>query len=386
MSPIAALTGSAAGTAARMSVDHRRRRRAQRALRRVLDVDDVGARRRGLARLAGVDDAHEEPHDSLHARAAIVEGHELHAALVADGPPCGPRARARPPRCRRARRPPAPTSSGRRPPPRAQQRLDERAGARVEAPALHLGERVADELLDARERAAELLEVVLDQRRQQRRQHQLRDLRRALGRRHEPPERLLLGGPDSPGSARGTTSTTRHSSGIGWCASSGAGRSTSRRTPPSTTRPPSANVHVPTAERARAADRLGQLRRVDRAIVERRQRLRDRERELRARAQPDVRRDRLDHAQVRAAREARAPPAAAGEASARSASAPSAEARRPAAPRRRRRADRSTLRARRSAAGRRRRRRASRGAGAPAPRRAPRVTGRPTAARRWSVT
>ena len=53
----------------------------------------------------------------------------------------------------------------------------------------------------------------------------------------------------------------------------------------------------------RAADRFGQLRRVDRPILERRQRLRDRERELRARPQPDVRRDRLDHAQVRAARE-----------------------------------------------------------------------------------
>ena len=49
---------------------------------------------------------------------------------------------------------------------------------------------------------------------------------------------------------RGTTSTTRHSSGIGWRASSGAGRSDARRRPPSTTRPPSANVHIPTAERA----------------------------------------------------------------------------------------------------------------------------------------
>ena len=49
--------------------------------------------------------------------------------------------------------------------PFAQQRLDERAGTRMEAPALHRGERVADELLDARERAAELLDVALDERR-----------------------------------------------------------------------------------------------------------------------------------------------------------------------------------------------------------------------------
>jgi hypothetical protein len=34
----------------------------------------------------------------------------------------------------------------------------------MKAPALHLGECVADELLDARERAAELLEVALDER------------------------------------------------------------------------------------------------------------------------------------------------------------------------------------------------------------------------------
>ena len=134
--------------------------------------------------------------------------------------------------------------------PFAEQRLDERAGARMEATALHRRERVAHELLDARERPAELLDVALDERGQQRREDELRDLRRALGRRHEPPERLLLGRPRQPGLGPGTTSTTRHSSGIGWWASSGAGRSSPRRTPPSTTRPPSANVHVPTAERA----------------------------------------------------------------------------------------------------------------------------------------
>ena len=190
-------------------------------------------------------------------------------------------------------------------------------------------------------------------------------------------------GPDSPGSARGTTSTTRHSSGIGWCASSGAGRSTSRRTPPSTTRPPSANVHVPTAERAARPTASASSGASTVAIVERRQRLRDRERELRARPQPDVRRDRLDHAQVRAAREPERLVAAAREAPARARRRrPRRTARRPAAPRRRRRADRPTPRARRSAADRRRPRRASRGAGAPAPRRAPRS---PVAHRRAQV-
>jgi hypothetical protein len=56
--------------------------------------------------------------------------------------------------------------------------------------------------------------------------------------------------PESPGSACGITSTQRHSSGIGWRASSGAGCSTPGRTPPSTTSPPMTNVHRPTAERA----------------------------------------------------------------------------------------------------------------------------------------
>ena len=43
--------------------DHRRGRRAQRALGRVLDVHDLGPRRGGGARLAGVHDAHEQLHD-----------------------------------------------------------------------------------------------------------------------------------------------------------------------------------------------------------------------------------------------------------------------------------------------------------------------------------
>ena len=119
----------------------------------------------------------------------------------------------------------------------------------MEATALHVGERVADQLLDVGQRCTELLEVALDERRQQRRQHELGDRRRSLGdgtsRWNAAPA-----APDNPGSAVGTTSTARHSAGMGWCASSGAGRSTPRRTPPSTTRPPSANVHMPTAERA----------------------------------------------------------------------------------------------------------------------------------------
>ena len=56
--------------------------------------------------------------------------------------------------------------------------------------------------------------------------------------------------PERPGSSPGTISTQRHSSGIGWRASSGAGGAACWRRPPSTTSPPSANVHRPTAERA----------------------------------------------------------------------------------------------------------------------------------------
>ena len=63
MSPIAALTGSRAGTAARTRSITAGGGGAERAFARVLDVDDVGARRGGLARLALVHDAHEQPHD-----------------------------------------------------------------------------------------------------------------------------------------------------------------------------------------------------------------------------------------------------------------------------------------------------------------------------------
>ena len=59
--------------------------------------------------------------------------------------------------------------------------------------------------------------------------------------------------------------------------------------------------------------RLGERRRVDVAPVQRGQRLGDGERQLRARAEADVLRDRLDHAQVRAAREPQRVAAAARE-------------------------------------------------------------------------
>ena len=137
----------------------------------------------------------------------------------------------------------------------------------------------------------------------------------------------------------------------------------------------------------RAADRLGQLRRVDRSIVERRQRLRDRERELRARPQPDVRRDRLDHAQVRAAREAQRVPAAAREAQ-RAVGVGALGGQlvgRPRLDHDRRPVDRHPEPAE---APRRRRRppRASRGAAAPAPRRAPRSQALPPPRAGGSVT
>ena len=144
---------------------------------------------------------------------------------------------------------------------------------------------------------------MLDERGQQRGEHELRDLRRALGRRHELPERLLLGGPGQPGLGPGDD---EHDAPLlGHRVVQQQRRGALDVAPHPALDDESPERERPRAHRGarRAADRLGQLRRVDRAIVERRQRLRDRERELRARPQPDVRRDRLDHAQVRAARE-----------------------------------------------------------------------------------
>ena len=83
--------------------------------------------------------------------------------------------------------------------------------------------------------------------------------------------------------------------------SNGAGRSAAPRTPPSTTRPPSANVR-PNRRPRRASGGLGQRRRIDLAPMQRRERLCHRKRQLRARPQPDVRRNRLDNAQTGAAR------------------------------------------------------------------------------------
>ena len=56
--------------------------------------------------------------------------------------------------------------------------------------------------------------------------------------------------PERPGSAAGITRTQRQSSGIAWRVSNGAGSSDPGRRPPSTTKPPRAKVHRPTAERA----------------------------------------------------------------------------------------------------------------------------------------
>ena len=230
MSPIAALTGSSRGDRRADALDHGRRRRAERALGRVLDVDDVGARRGGLARLALVHDAHEQPHDrstraprlSNVTSSTLPSPSSMRSIRPASSRPAGIAAHhavdGRPPRA---------LAGARR--PGAQERLDERGGARMEATALHVGERVADQLLDVGQRGAELLELALDERRQQRRQHELGDrpptarpTARAAGTRAPRPT------PDNPGSAVGTTSTARHSSGIGWRASSGAGRSTPR--------------------------------------------------------------------------------------------------------------------------------------------------------------
>ena len=121
----------------------------------------------------------------------------------------------------------------------------------MEAPALRRRERVADELLDAGERRAELLELALDERRQQRGEHQLRDGGRALGRRRQLPERgsprRRPTGPARPRERRAPPATPRAS---GAARAAPPGARSPGRCPPSTTRPPSANVHIPTADRA----------------------------------------------------------------------------------------------------------------------------------------
>ena len=173
----------------------------------------------------------------------------------------------------------------------------------MEAAALHRGERVADELLDARQRAAELLEIALDERRQQRREHELRDRRRALGRRHELRERLVLGGPREP--RLGVRDDEHDPPLVRHRVTHEQRRRALRAAPHAALDHEAAERERPHPHRGarRAAGGLGQCRRIDRAPVQRGQRLGHRERELRARPEPDVRRDRLDDAQMPAARE-----------------------------------------------------------------------------------
>ena len=213
MSPIAALTGSSAGTAARTPAitagDGAPSEPSAGFLTSTMSAPAAAAARASSASTTLTSSL------MADAGAAVVERHELHAppprrVLHAARELASGRLAADDPVDRRS---PRALAGARR--PAAQQRLDERARARMEAPALHRGERVADELLDARQRAAELLELALDERRQQRREHELRDGRRSLGRRHEPLERLRLGGPGQPRlGVAGTTITIRHSSGI----------------------------------------------------------------------------------------------------------------------------------------------------------------------------
>ena len=182
----------------------------------------------------------------------------------------------------------------------AQQRLDERARSRMEATALHRGELVAHELLHARQRAAELLELALDERRQQRREHELRDGRRSLGRRHEPLERLRLGGSGQP------RLRVRHDDDDPPLVRHRVTHEQRRRALASHAAldHEAAEGERPHPHRGsrRAPGGLGQGRRIERALVDRGERLRHREGQLRARPEPDVRRDRLEHAQMRAAR------------------------------------------------------------------------------------
>ena len=183
----------------------------------------------------------------------------------------------------------------------------------MEAPALRRRERVADQLLDAGERGAELLELAFDERRQQRGQHQLRDDGRSLGCRHQLPERVLLGGARQAGRGRG------HDEHRPPLLGHRVTRQQRRRALDARPMPAldheAADRERPHAHRRPCGTprRLGETRRVDVAPFQRRQRLGDGQRELGARAEAHVLRDRLDDAQVRAARKPQRVAAAAGE-------------------------------------------------------------------------
>ena len=193
-SPIAALSGSSAGSDVAHLRDHSRGRGAQRSLGGVLDVDDVDAAGDGQPRLGGVDHAHQQPHVTS-TRAPRLSKRTTSARPPAPSSASSPRTSS----CPSSSLADDPVDGG---PPRAlagagrpepQQRVHERPGLRVERPALDGRERVAHQPLEPAQRRAELGEVALDERREQRGQHELGDLRRAIGIGTQVRERRLLG-------------------------------------------------------------------------------------------------------------------------------------------------------------------------------------------------
>jgi hypothetical protein len=171
----------------------------------------------------------------------------------------------------------------------------------MEATTLDRGERLPHEPLHARQRSAELLDVTLDEPRQQRREHELRDCRRSLRRRQEPPERVRLSDPREPWLSvrhdQDDPPLVRHR------VTHEQGRRALHASSHAALDHEAAQGERPHPHRGarRAAGGLCEGRRVDRAPMHRDECLRHRKRQLRTRPEADVRRDRRDHAQMGAA-------------------------------------------------------------------------------------
>ena len=304
MSPIAALTGSSAGTAARMPAitdgDGAPSEPSAGFLTSTMSAPAAAAARASPTSTTLTSSLMSAPRGRRGCRSSRAPRSPRRRRLR----PSDLRARAPTPRSRRCRRPPGPHELWPAPAAPSRSRASTSAAARgwkrppctvANASPTSCWMRVSAPPNSSTSRSTSAG--------QQRGEHELRDLRRALGRRHELPERLLLGSPRQPG--LGPRDDQHDAPLLGHRVARQQRRRALVAASHAALDDETPERERPRAHRGarRATDRLGQLRRADRAIVERRQRLRDRERELRARPQPDVRRDRLDHAQVRAARE-----------------------------------------------------------------------------------
>ena len=251
MSPIAALTGSAAATASRTAAitagDGAPSEPSAGFLTSTMSAPAAAAVRASAASTTLTSSfmtARSERRGCRPSRAP-------RSPLPRPRPPSGSRARARRRRCRPRRRRPVPTSSGRRPRPRPRSSASTSAPARgwnrppctgANASPTSCWTRVSAPPNSSRSRSTSAGSSDVST------SCAIAAERSADGTSCA--NAWFSAGPDSPGSAFGTTRTIRHSSGTAWRISSGEGRSVPRRTPPSTTRPPSANVHIPTEERA----------------------------------------------------------------------------------------------------------------------------------------